>query len=73
MASPGEFDRETADERSDDLGKNLRVSAAVNRPIDWIRRDVGLGFREVELDHVGPAPRAFLEVLAECMLLVCRS
>jgi hypothetical protein len=62
-----------ADEGSDDLRKNLRTSADVNRPIDWIQREVGLGFHEVEPDHVGPAPRAFVEVFAECVLLVRRS
>jgi coenzyme F420-dependent glucose-6-phosphate dehydrogenase len=71
LASPAEFDRETADVRPEDLRKKLRISADVDRHIEWIRRDVALGFDEVYLHHVGPDPRVFLEVFAGRVLPVC--
>jgi coenzyme F420-dependent glucose-6-phosphate dehydrogenase len=70
LASPGDFDRETAGVSPEDLRRKLRVSADVERHIEWIRGDLALGFDEVYLHHVGPAPGAFLEAFAERVLPV---
>src|SRR5206468_2398189 len=68
LASPRDFDRETAGASPEDLRKVLRISADIGRHIEWIRRDSALGFDEIYLHHVGPDPRAFLEVFAERVL-----
>lgn len=68
LATPAEFDRETAGATLEDLRKTLRISADINRHIEWIRADAELGFDEVYLHHVGPDPRRFLEIFADRVL-----
>jgi len=72
LATPAEFDRATADVAPEDLRDKLRVSSDVDRHIEWIRGDFALGFDEVYLHHVGPDPRAFLDVFAQRVLPACR-
>ncbi len=73
LASPGDFDRETAGVTPGDLAKKLRISADVDRHIEWIQADLAVGFDEVYLHHVGPAPRDFIDVFAERVLPACGS
>ena len=68
LPSPRAFDRETADSRPEDMKDKIRVSADVDRHLEWIRRDAELGFDEVYLHHVGPDPRAFIEAFGETVL-----
>lgn len=68
LATPGEFDRETAGLSDEDLRRSLRISADVARHIDWIRGDLALGFETVYLHHVGADPRGFLATFAEHVL-----
>lgn len=68
LASPRDFDRETAGLRPEDLKGKLRISADVGRHVEWLMGDADLGFDEVYLHHVGPDPRAFLETFAARVL-----
>ena len=64
LAMPGDFDRETAGTRPEDLKDKLRISSDLGRHLDWLRSDAELGFDEVYLHHVGPDHRAFLDAFA---------
>src|SRR4051794_6606110 len=64
LATPGDFDRETARTGPGDLRDKMRISADLGRHIEWLCRDAELGFDEVYLHHVGPDPREFIEEFA---------
>jgi coenzyme F420-dependent glucose-6-phosphate dehydrogenase len=68
LAMPGDFDRETAGTRPEDLKDKLRISSDIGRHVDWLRSDAELGFDEVYLHHVGPDHRAFLNAFADRVL-----
>lgn len=68
LASPRDFDQETAPTRPEDLKDKLRISADVRRHADWIRRDAELGFGEIYLHHIGPDPERFVREFGEKVL-----
>jgi coenzyme F420-dependent glucose-6-phosphate dehydrogenase len=67
LATPHEFDAATAGVGPDDL-KGMRISADLGRHIEWLRRDIELGFSAIYLHPIGPDPRAFIEVFGEQVL-----
>ena len=68
LVSPGDFDRETAATKPEDLRGKLRISADVGRHLEWLLADAELGFDVVYLHHVGPDPAVFLDVFGEQIL-----
>jgi probable non-F420 flavinoid oxidoreductase len=72
LATPAEFDRETAGATPEDVKRKLRISADLDRHIEWLKADAALGFEEIYLHHVGPDPRAFLQAFAARVLPACR-
>jgi coenzyme F420-dependent glucose-6-phosphate dehydrogenase len=68
LASPRDFDREVAGVRPEDLRGKLRISASLDRHIDWLRKDAELGFDEAYLHHVGPDPHGFIQAFATHVL-----
>lgn len=61
LPTPRDFDRETARTRPEDLRGKLRISADLDRHVEWLRQDIELGFDAIYLHHVGPDPAAFID------------
>ncbi|QEH39123.1 F420-dependent glucose-6-phosphate dehydrogenase [Aquisphaera giovannonii] len=72
LAAPADFDRETAGATVDDIRDKLRISADLDRHVEWLKGDIEAGFDEIYLHHVGPAPDAFLQAFSERVLPRCR-
>lgn len=72
LPDPADFDRETAGLRPEDLRDKLRVSADLDRHVDWLRGDLDLGFDAIYLHPVGPDPAHFLEVFGARVLPALR-
>jgi hypothetical protein len=68
LATPAEFDREAAGATPEDLKAKLRISADLDRHVEWLKADAALGFEAIYLHHVGPEPRAFLQAFAARVL-----
>jgi probable non-F420 flavinoid oxidoreductase len=54
--------------RPEDLDSHVRISADVERHLDWLRGDVELGFEHVYLHNVGRNQQEFIEVFGERVL-----
>jgi coenzyme F420-dependent glucose-6-phosphate dehydrogenase len=52
----------------DDLDGAVRISADLGRHVDWIERDLGLGFDAVYLHEVGPDQERFVEAFGRGVL-----
>lgn len=68
VATPEEFDRLTRDVEPGEIRDKLRVSADIDRHVEWLRGDEELGFDHVYLHHVGPDPDGFLRTFARRVL-----
>jgi probable non-F420 flavinoid oxidoreductase len=72
LASPADFDQETAKADPQELRNKLRISADVDCHVEWIKTDLELGFEEVYLHHVGQDNWSFLDTFAKRVLPRCR-
>ena len=61
IATPGQFDALGEEVKPNDLLDLLRVSADVDRHIDWLRADIELGFEEIYLHNVNSNHEEFIE------------
>ena len=52
LRTPEEFDRATAHTSRDTVVRTLRVSADIQRHVDWIQKDAALGFERIYLHNV---------------------
>ncbi|HEX8203551.1 MAG TPA: TIGR03885 family FMN-dependent LLM class oxidoreductase [Isosphaeraceae bacterium] len=68
LATPRDFDAATAGVRPEDLTGKLRISADLDRHIEWLRGDIALGFDAIYLHSIGPDPRAFIETFGARVL-----
>jgi probable non-F420 flavinoid oxidoreductase len=69
LASPAEFDRESADADPAELAKRVRISADVARHLDWLREDLAMGFERVYVHNVARHQlERFIDVWGEHVL-----
>jgi coenzyme F420-dependent glucose-6-phosphate dehydrogenase len=61
LTTPLAFDAATQDVTRDDVVANIRVSADIDRHIDWVREDAALGISHVYLHNVVRDQRRFLD------------
>ncbi len=50
--------------RPEDMPGRVRISADTGRHVEWLKRDIELGFSELYLHHVGRDQRAFIDAFA---------
>jgi probable non-F420 flavinoid oxidoreductase len=54
--------------RPEDLDPHIRITADVERHLEWLRGDLELGFEHIYLHNVGRNQREFIEVFGERVL-----
>jgi coenzyme F420-dependent glucose-6-phosphate dehydrogenase len=65
---PADFDAVGDYVEEEDLEEHIRMSADVDDHIEWIRKDVEMGFSGIYLHNVGPNQEAFIETFGEKVL-----
>lgn len=69
LAFPEELEMAGEYVREEDLGSAIKISAEVDEHIEWLKRDIELGFDQVLVHHVGRENQAeFIEVFGEKVL-----
>jgi len=72
LSTPREFDTATRLSDPNKVKHRLRVSSKIEQHIDWIRRDVDLGFDTIFLHYVGEDIERFIDVFADEVLPAVR-
>ncbi len=62
LAHPAQFTAAAAHVTPEDLGTAVRISSDVGRHVEWLARDLELGFDALYLHEVGPEQERFIEV-----------
>ena len=73
LRTPQEFDGAGRWVRPEDLKANLRISSDLQRHIDWLAKDIALGFEEIVLHNVGRNQEEFIDVFGDKVLPQLRS
>jgi coenzyme F420-dependent glucose-6-phosphate dehydrogenase len=68
LQMPAEFDDVGEYVRIEDLEPHIRMSADLERHIEWLRQDVDLGFQALYLHNVGPNQEEFIETFGSHVL-----
>jgi probable non-F420 flavinoid oxidoreductase len=68
LATPWDFETATRNVRPQEVTSRLRVSADVNRHIDWLREDMETGFDTVYVHQIARDVDRFLDVFAAKVL-----
>ncbi|CAN5317283.1 TIGR03885 family FMN-dependent LLM class oxidoreductase [soil metagenome] len=68
LRMPADFDAAAAHLREEDLEGSIRVSADLERHVEWLRGDVELGFAGIYLHNVGRNQEAFIEAFGHHVL-----
>ena len=64
LRTPEEFDRACAGVTPDDVRAKLRVSSSVDQHVEWLSKDVELGFEAIYLHNVGRNRDEFVDAFA---------
>jgi coenzyme F420-dependent glucose-6-phosphate dehydrogenase len=72
LRTPEEFDRACARVTPDDVREKLRVSSDVSRHVEWLSKDVELGFEAIYLHNVGRNRDEFVDTFAAHVLPALR-
>lgn len=65
---PEEFDSACVQVRPEDMDEHVRISADPSHHLDWLGRDLEMGFSEIYLHNVGRNQREFIEFFGEKVL-----
>lgn len=68
VASPREFDELTTAVSKPTIADRLRVSCEWQEHLEWLQRDMDLGFDAIYLNHVGASLASFIDVCGEKIL-----
>lgn len=68
LRTPAQFDAMAEFVRPEDVRKVVRISAEVERHVEWLRGDVELGFEHIYLHQVGREQQRFIDVFGERVL-----
>lgn len=61
LATPEQFDALGEKVKPKDLIDSLRISAEIDKHVDWLQADIELGFEEIYLHNVNPNQEEFIE------------
>ncbi|MEA5451218.1 TIGR03885 family FMN-dependent LLM class oxidoreductase [Leptolyngbya sp. CCNP1308] len=65
---PSQFDAAATFVKPEDMYQHVRISADPQQHIEWLRRDVELGFETISLHNVNREQQQFIEVFGEKVL-----
>lgn len=65
---PAQFDEAAEFVKPEDLNNSVRISADPEQHIEWLQKDVELGFSEIILHNVNRQQQGFIEVFGERVL-----
>ncbi|MBD2230765.1 TIGR03885 family FMN-dependent LLM class oxidoreductase [Phormidium tenue] len=65
---PSQFDAAATFVKPDDMYQHVRVSADPQQHIDWLQKDIELGFETISLHNVNREQQQFIEVFGEKVL-----
>lgn len=68
LNAPNQFDDATKHIRPEDLDEHIRISADLERHIEWLRGDLELGFSHIYLHNVGRNQLEFIEAFGQRVL-----
>jgi alkanesulfonate monooxygenase SsuD/methylene tetrahydromethanopterin reductase-like flavin-dependent oxidoreductase (luciferase family) len=68
LRNPAQFDAAGEFVKPEDMEDKVRISADPERHIEWLHKDVELGFSEIILHNVNREQQAFIEVFGERVL-----
>jgi probable non-F420 flavinoid oxidoreductase len=68
LRNPKQFDAAAEFVKPEDLDEYVRISAEPEQHIEWLQKDVELGFSEIYLHNVNREQQAFIEVFGEQVL-----
>lgn len=68
LRTPAHFEAAASHVRPSDMHQSLRISSSAQRHIDWILKDLELGFEEIYLHNVGVNQEAFIDFFGEQIL-----
>jgi probable non-F420 flavinoid oxidoreductase len=69
LASPAQFERESAHATPETVGEHVRISADVQRHLGWLREDADMGFERIYVHNVARDHlERFVDVWAEYVL-----
>lgn len=73
LATPADFDRETAKLTPEDLDTKVRISADLKQHVAWIEEYLALGFEQVYLHQTGRDQERFIDAFGEKVLPTIRA
>ena len=68
LKHPAQFDAAAAFVRPEDMTQHVRVAADSQRHIDWLQKDIELGFETISLHNVNREQRQFIDAFGEKVL-----
>lgn len=68
LQTPQQFDAAGEFIKPDELNEHVRISADLQQHIEWLQKDIELGFDELILHNVNCEQRQFIEVFGEKVL-----
>jgi len=68
LQTPAQFDAAAEFVKPEDLKDSVRISADPEQHIEWLQKDVELGFSEIILHNVNRQQQGFIEVFGERVL-----
>ncbi len=70
LKHPAQFDAAAALVRPEDMAQHVRIAADPQRHIDWLQKDIELGFETISLHNVNREQQRFIETFGEKVLPV---
>ncbi|MES2571798.1 MAG: TIGR03885 family FMN-dependent LLM class oxidoreductase [Verrucomicrobiota bacterium] len=61
LRTPREFDQAGKHVRPEDMDESIRISSSVDQHVEWIARDIELGFEEIILHNINTNQEEFIE------------
>lgn len=68
LRTPAQFDAAAAFVKPEDLDSAIRISSDPDQHLDWLQKDLKLGFSEIILHNVNRQQQEFVEVFSKRVL-----
>jgi coenzyme F420-dependent glucose-6-phosphate dehydrogenase len=65
LLTPQQFDAAGEFVKPEELNQHVRISANIEQHIEWLQKDIELGFDELLLHNVNREQQQFIEVFGE--------
>ncbi|MFQ4139883.1 TIGR03885 family FMN-dependent LLM class oxidoreductase [Nodosilinea sp. PGN35] len=72
LRHPRQFDAAAAFVKPEDMYQHVRVSADLQQHIEWLQKDIDLGFESISLHNVNCDQQPFIEAFGQQVLPACK-